>query len=123
MRVHVDCVGAPFRSDDTRPRPNPNLKPFYGWNASKALGNIRDLVSMVIGFLVLTLLEQPEKLSKIKKASFLEHPVTMCITVLYLERVYDVRWALCGRAKRSTTTQHARRVLSSKCKRIMLKSN
>ena len=68
MRVHVDCVGAPFRSDDTRPRPNPNLKPFYGWNASKALGNIRDLVSMVIGFLVLTLLEQPEKLSKIKKA-------------------------------------------------------
>ena len=39
---------------------------------------IRDLGSMVIGFLVLTLLEQPEKLSKIKKKlSFLEHPVTI----------------------------------------------
>jgi hypothetical protein len=65
--------------------------------------DIRDLGSMVIGFLVLTLLEQPEYLSKIKKALFLEHPVTMCITVLHLERVYDVRCTLCGRAKRSAT--------------------
>ena len=30
--------------------------------------DIRDLGSMVIGFSVLTLLEQPEKLSKIKKS-------------------------------------------------------
>jgi hypothetical protein len=32
--------------------------------------DIRDLGSMVIGFLVLTLLEQPKKLSEIKKAFF-----------------------------------------------------
>jgi len=35
---------------------------------SACTSDIRDLGSMVIGFLVLTLLEQPEKLSKIKKA-------------------------------------------------------
>jgi hypothetical protein len=85
--------------------------------------NIRDLGYNVIEFLVLTPFRNSRKnCQKLKNLLFLEHTVTMCITVLHSEQVYDVRCALCGRAKRSATTQCARSVLSSKCKCIMLKS-
>ena len=59
------------------------------------VGDIRDFGSKVIWFYVLTFLEPPKTCAEIKKTNYFRTSHDMCIMVLHLERVYDVRCTLC----------------------------